>query len=197
MSAAVNQFGLEHLCHALTDLTCNLLYQGFFVRGAIVKGRLYHDDQMVFGEALVRAYSMEQEVVRYPRIMLTSDVVADIRTYLEKAPHGILSEAIQQADDGPYFLHTLSPYAEDARFAVEEASKAGDLDSAAEAQIDLDPFVFLKDKIQQRFVEAIDDPRIFEKVQWFAAYWNRSVGRHHPTFEVKGPGASRKTSVCP
>ena len=32
---------------------------------------------MIFGEALVRAYQLESEVVRYPRVMVTRDVWLD------------------------------------------------------------------------------------------------------------------------
>jgi hypothetical protein len=84
----------------LVDLSYSLLFEGFFVRGAIVKGRLYHDDEMVFGEALVKAYSLENEVARYPQIMITSDVVADAKIY----DNNFLTELVRKASDGPYFF---------------------------------------------------------------------------------------------
>ena len=61
----------------LARLTGRLLQRGYFIRGALVKGPLYHDDKMIFGEALVRAYQLESEVVRYPRVMVTRDVWLD------------------------------------------------------------------------------------------------------------------------
>jgi hypothetical protein len=36
-------------------------------------------------------------------------------------------------------------------------------------------FDIIRDEIQDSFDASVDDPKIFEKVQWFAAYWNRSV----------------------
>ena len=48
--------GLSVLCAALRDLSLALLHEGYFTRGAVCKGLLYHDDNMVFGEALIRAY---------------------------------------------------------------------------------------------------------------------------------------------
>jgi len=79
ISALPSAVGLSHLFYSLEELTLRLLTQGFFLRGAIVRGRLYHDDRMVFGEALIRAFRLEQDVVRFPRIMVTREVVLDDR----------------------------------------------------------------------------------------------------------------------
>lgn len=54
ISTAANPHGLALMVYSLEQLTLDLLYEGFLIRGAIVKGSLYHDDKMVFGEALVR-----------------------------------------------------------------------------------------------------------------------------------------------
>jgi hypothetical protein len=61
--------GLLHMLYSLTSLSFELLCLGYFVRGAIALGKLYHDDEMVFGDALVRAYELETSVARFPRIL--------------------------------------------------------------------------------------------------------------------------------
>jgi hypothetical protein len=190
MSGAVNVFGLSHLVHSLVDLTYDALHQGFFVRGAIVKGPLYHDDQMVFGEALVRAYSLEQEVVRYPRIMVASEVVADVQRHLEKHPDGDLADRVQQAKDGPYFLDVLKTSGDEARRFVRAMMEAKTVEEKRDAEYDLGPLFHLRRQIQGRFIEAVDTPRHFEKVQWFASYWNRVVGACAPQLLVDGPGTT-------
>ena len=47
----------------------------------------------------------------------------------------------------------------------------------------------MRDMIQRRFDESVDTPRHFEKVQWFANYWNISIHEERAglTF-IKGPG---------
>ena len=49
--------GLSMLCAALRELALAALHAGYFTRGVLCKGLLYHDETMVFGEALVRAYN--------------------------------------------------------------------------------------------------------------------------------------------
>lgn len=43
---------------------------GLLLRGAISVGPLYHDEQVVYGPALVKAYLLEQNAAIYPRILM-------------------------------------------------------------------------------------------------------------------------------
>jgi hypothetical protein len=68
ISTAPTQNGLADIFRALQLLAVDLLVEGYFIRGAVVRAPLYHDDRMVFGRALIQAYSFESEVAKYPRI---------------------------------------------------------------------------------------------------------------------------------
>lgn len=46
---------------------------GFSLRGAVTIGHIHHDEHIVFGPGLVRAYELESSVAFYPRIMLDDD----------------------------------------------------------------------------------------------------------------------------
>ena len=48
--------GLEHILTALRDLSFRLLRMGYFVRGGLVRGKLVHEENAVFGPALLDAY---------------------------------------------------------------------------------------------------------------------------------------------
>ena len=74
ISTAPTADGLVQLLYSLEDLTENLAKEGFLMRGAIVKGRLYHDKNMVFGEALVEAARLESGIVRFPRVMIARSI---------------------------------------------------------------------------------------------------------------------------
>ena len=112
LSAEVNADGLSAMFRMLTYLSIDLLCQGFLVRGAVVKGPLYHDDSMVFGKALVDAYHLESEIARFPRIMVSREVREDI---LRLRP--ALMEHLRQSDDGPMYIDVLKPVADVGRRA--------------------------------------------------------------------------------
>jgi hypothetical protein len=65
---------------------------------------------------------------------------------------------------------------------------AKDDEAIEEARTMFEHLVLARDKIHKRLLEAVDNPHHFEKVQWFAACWNRSVGKMNSEFIVKGPG---------
>jgi len=54
-----------------------LLHFGFLMRGSIVRGDLYIDQDIVFGDALVRAYILESSICVVPRIILDADLYND------------------------------------------------------------------------------------------------------------------------
>lgn len=190
LSAAASEAGLAHLLYCLDQLALRLLEEGFFVRGAIVKGRLFHDEQMVFGEALVNAYKLESEVARYPRIMIARDVAADIKAFYEALSHQTefsmeelqFIDCVKQAEDGPYYLDVLREIS----FALNDER------SAAMRNVDLLRYNRIADKIQARFAESADTPRHFEKVQWFARYWNEVFASTKGVQQIKGPGVTPK-----
>lgn len=55
-------------------ICADLLGRGFLTRGAIVRGPLYHQGHVIFGEALTAAYLQERKSARYPRVLIAADV---------------------------------------------------------------------------------------------------------------------------
>ena len=70
ISSKVGGHSLLLLLDLLERFSLNVLSAGFFMRGAVVRGALYHDKEVVFGDALIRAYNLESTVARYPRIII-------------------------------------------------------------------------------------------------------------------------------
>jgi hypothetical protein len=124
---------------------------------------------MVFGEALVEAYRLESTVVRFPRIMITRKVADDAR--LVKG--ALYDQRVRQADDGPNFLHVLHRL----RDAMNNELLSNPQVHAEKSKA-LSRYVGMGKQIQYRFDEAVDDPRHFEKVKWFANYWNDVISEH-------------------
>jgi hypothetical protein len=128
-----------------------------------VKGKLYHDARTVFGAALVCAYKLESEIVKYPRIMISSEVVSDTSKIPDMLPSGPYSGLISEADDGPRFFNLL-------KTMVPLVTLTGD-DRSSRIKL----YNQIADQIQKRYNESFDTPRHFEKVQWFARYWNENA----------------------
>lgn len=175
--------GLVQLFSTISFITMALLASGYFVRGAIAKGRLFHDDTTVFGEALIRAYDLEQTVVRYPRIMLPTDVV----TILNRDDPLALQcrRWLGFGDDGPMFLHVLFQMQQE----LEKASRS------AEETDGLGRYYWIREMIINRLQEAVDNPRHFEKVRWFAQYWNKSLPSTAPNLRIIGRGLHQELDL--
>ena len=194
LSAAIVPSGLGAIIHSIDQLAVDLLTQGFFIRGALVKDLLYHGDKTVFGTALLRAYNLERSVVRFPRVMVTREVVEDIRAIDETT----YNQLLRHSDDGPLFIHVLR--------AIEMAVLPLKLGTQETIHRRIDntifggkllPYADISTQLQRRFDEATDNPRHFEKVKWFASYWNEHVRLWDidGLNRVKGPGLDLRAAV--
>jgi hypothetical protein len=184
ISTLANLDGLLRLFTAIEHLAFELLKEGYFIRGALVKGKLYHDEHMVFAEALIRAYEFESTVARFPRVMVLREVKEDIDAHTRGFFKGRRSDFeghLKEADDGPYYIHVLAD--------MEKLLREND-ELPPEKKHSLDVFVKIQALIQKRLNEARDNPHHFEKVQWFARYWQACVAfyGYPPFMPITGPG---------
>ena len=189
ISTAPNARDLDALFGALRHLAIDLLCQGYFIRGAVVKGPLYHDDDMVFGEALVRAYHFESNIARFPRIVIAKEVRDDIIRYkAEKTPIASLSiERLRQSEDGPMYLHVLEPI-----IALINKSQKVAVRLTKQEELDYHRYLAIRNLIQDRYEDSMDNPDHFQKVQWFAKYWNEVIPRNAPIARILGAGLENK-----
>jgi hypothetical protein len=180
ISASEAPEGLAHMFAAVEFLAVKLLKaDGFLLRGAITKGRLYQDQEMVFGEGLVRAYQYESTVVRYPRIMLPREIANDVDQYIRKNKFPrIFGGQIRKSKDGPLYLHVLR------RFEDIKNLKADDPDR----EKSLTTVINVRNHIQRRLDQAVDEPAHFEKVHWFADYWNDVFRSVEGVPAIEAPG---------
>ncbi len=74
-----DSFGARILDHGST-LILDLMHLGFLTRGAVVHGALYHQDNAIFGPALLEAVEIEKREAFYPRILVTKAVIDHCRT---------------------------------------------------------------------------------------------------------------------
>lgn len=87
-----------------------LLYNGILSRGGIAKGGFFKDSTMVWGDALTRAYELENKLAIYPRVILDpalSDLLNEPLPDEEKLSHYYIKDS-----DGFYFADCFNIYDE-------------------------------------------------------------------------------------
>lgn len=70
LSAIQSVDAIEFELTELQHIQANLAVNGVFVRGAITRGPIYIDEDLVFGPALIRAYELEQTIAVHPRVVI-------------------------------------------------------------------------------------------------------------------------------
>ncbi|WP_454826257.1 hypothetical protein [Paraburkholderia xenovorans] len=107
--------GFTRLLHFTTYLTWQLLEKGVLIRGGISRGRLHHENGIVFGHAMIEAYELESKQAIYPRILVSEDV-RDEHVRWEVSKRGELGRGpamniFRRDFDGNLHLDILSPWA--------------------------------------------------------------------------------------
>jgi hypothetical protein len=175
--ASVRGFG--HLTITIRSLTIDLLRQGLLMRGGIAKGKLHHDEKIMFGPAFLEAYRIESTVANYPRVVLSRDVYLDYQAMVRRDE--VAEARVLLADDGPAFINVLELFRHSRTAAVLRAR----MRRAAECQAAL----------QQLLTDSIHEPKHFEKLRWFAIYWNSVVGNwENGAAAVVFPASTREQS---
>ena len=99
-------------------LIFNLANRGVLCRGAIAHGKLIHDEKMVFGPALVSAYTMESKAALYPRVILDEEILRVASMY-HASHHDTMDELkyiyelLEVDSDGMYFINYIGSLEED------------------------------------------------------------------------------------
>ncbi len=97
-----------HVLAAVQALATRFLVEGILTRGGVVHGKAYHSGRVLFGPGIVDAYSLESDVARYPRILVSESVRRAVWGYHEGLWKGQL---LKRDVDGCCFVNLLVPSA--------------------------------------------------------------------------------------
>jgi len=84
------------------SLTQKFLEQGVIVRGAIVQGKLYHVNDIVFGPAFVKAYILGDKTNKFPRVIVDQSCYDFVSPQAEHNSH--------LSDDNPILQMIKYPF---------------------------------------------------------------------------------------
>lgn len=99
-------FPAWHVIAAVQALGSRFLTEGILTRGSVVVGKAYHNGRVLFGPGIIEAYNLEQEVAKYPRILVSEDVRKEVWGYHQGVWEGHL---LKQDVDGCWFVNLLTP----------------------------------------------------------------------------------------
>lgn len=197
LSASDTPDGLWHLLLSIDALAWNLIQIGVLIRGGVTVGGMIHDQETVFGVGVNEAYRLESTIARFPRIVLGKPAVLAARRYATE--HEVWdtyrNSRLLRDQDGVWFLNYLADVGIFNRQDPNNPSmRRHPLHSVGQA---------IRQIIQTKIDETLDQPDIYAKVDWLARYWNAEVvsNRNDGQSPVLGPirlaGQEPRTTLLP
>ena len=158
------------------------LAEGFLVRGGITRGFLHHSNQVCYGQALNRAYELEQKWAIYPRIII--DPALANAGWIEAVGVGKLHDTRASADEavkGGEEIKTW-PVLMEAPDGLKHVNILFDLPIFA--KIGRRNYLeTVRDQVQQGLQDYQRNPSIFAKYYWMEHEVNNAIARYPSSLE--------------
>lgn len=87
---------------SLAYLISKLALANFFTRGGVTIGKMFHENNVFFGPALLNAYELELTTAIYPRVILSKELVNELNDINRKIPY------IETAEDGLKYIDWIN-----------------------------------------------------------------------------------------
>lgn len=135
----------------------SMALKGYFYRGGVSKDELYLDNDIVYGNALLKSIDIEENVSVYPRIVIEDELIKSITGVLRKNSslsdiHRMFNNSVLSYKD-KHFINYLY-YARDPQtreFDLEKINRHGEL-------------------IEMQLQKHINNERVRSKYLWLAEY---------------------------
>lgn len=147
---------------SLIHLQFRMVRRGHFIRGGMTVGDIYTDDSMIFGPAIIQAYTLETDFAIYPRIVIDPIVFTTLETEPLVRGHELEDEwdyirtFVRKDADGLWFIDYLS----------------GIMTELDEPGMEFDWLAAHKELIIKNANEFKSLSRIGAKYLWLATYHN-------------------------
>jgi hypothetical protein len=149
----------------LLYVSFELANKGYLTRGGVDVGKLLHTSKYIFGPALVKAYNLESKNAKFPRIIVSEEVIKlgvkhrkDFHS--EKDESEYLMDILTLDDDGYYFIDYIS-----------KASSEFD-------DLEYDLYYYIQN-LQKNFIANYNDETIEvkEKLDWLKIKLNNYINQ--------------------
>jgi hypothetical protein len=152
-----SEFGF--ILWSIQEYQYEMALQGFFIRGGLAIGKLFVDENSVYGEALLDAYALETSVAVNPVVVLSDDAMKLVDQHLgyyrgEFAPQ---VRSVLVNSGGRYFINYLAE-------CILEGPEGEWLNIASLRKH--------KEQIENALDQYAEIPAVGAKFSWLAAYHN-------------------------
>lgn len=160
-------FGTAGLFATVGVLAGEFLKKGILCRGGIARGRMYHADGILFGEALVRAYDLERHVAKMPRIVIDDDVAPAVFFLIDdQVPR------VKRDRDGKLILNVFAHFWERADIDSPNILVGDHWGGSADEK----GLLLVRGVLQNALSRAQSgNADIFEKIRWAAGQFNETL----------------------
>lgn len=129
----------------------------WLTRGGIASGSYFADNIMVWGTALVKAYSLENSLAIYPRIIIDPDLVGEIGLTNPKLKSKT-EVWIRQGEDRLFFVEYLNMYLKDLWINI----------------------LGLMSETEEQIINYRDNLKVCQKWLWFSSYLRKRLSEIEP-----------------
>lgn len=170
ISCRETEAGLDLLLFVVWCVIRDWLSKGYLSRGGITKGPVTHiggdsdyKPGMVFGPAFIDAYTLEQEVADFPRVVLSKSVRSDVQKYRANGEGTIsaIKKLVTKCEDGPMSIDTFGHLRNDGFqfLGNDHKDEATQFHSTLTHQLD----------------HGADRPRWYRKTTWLVCEFNKAI----------------------
>ncbi|WP_026828213.1 hypothetical protein [Exiguobacterium artemiae] len=97
----------------VVHIQLDMMQKGILMRGGLTVGKLCHNDNIVYGPAMIKAYELETNVAIYPRVVVSQNIleIAAINASPQHTPKEELQWVMSMLDidrDGQFYVDFLS-----------------------------------------------------------------------------------------
>lgn len=114
LAALPTHKGINWLLWRCIFIQGQLLQHGVLVRGGVAMGGHYESHNVMFSQGLLRSYLLESKLARWPRVIVSEEVVTEASDYgeMDGQPDGGIypppRELLKQDQDGRWVCGLLS-----------------------------------------------------------------------------------------
>lgn len=104
-----SEAALFEMVNKLSLIVVRIIGRGYLLRGGLTFGKLYHSDKAVLGPAMNRAYLLESEVAKCPRVILDPEVFNKLLEHSSKEVVETIKEVLVRDEiDGIWYFDYFS-----------------------------------------------------------------------------------------